>query len=91
MNLFKKLFLHSLNIYIIAFVISLVITFLYMFLPLTLLVYYIVPRKAKNAVLLIASLLFYFFGEPVYTVLLLFSSVSDFIFSSISDCKAFKP
>ena len=32
MNLFKKLFLHSLNIYIIAFVISLAITFLYMFL-----------------------------------------------------------
>ncbi|MBQ3010868.1 MAG: MBOAT family protein [Oscillospiraceae bacterium] len=55
------------------------ITFLYLFLPLTLLIYYVVPRQAKNTVLLIASLLFYFFGEQEYTLLLILSSVSDYL------------
>jgi len=57
------------------------ITFLYLFLPITLLVYYIVPKKLRNTVLMLASLYFYFCGEPVYTVLLLFSSVSDWLHS----------
>ena len=55
------------------------IAFLYVFLPLTLLIYYAVPRKAKNTVLLIASLLFYFYGEQKYTLLLVLSSVSDYL------------
>ena len=55
------------------------ITFLYLFLPLTLLLYYAVPKQAKNTVLLAASLLFYFFGEQEYTLLLIFSSVSDYL------------
>ena len=54
------------------------ITFLYVFLPVTLLIYYLVPKQAKNTVLLIVSLLFYFFGEQEYTILLLLSSVSDY-------------
>jgi len=54
------------------------ITFLYLFLPLTLLVYYAVPKSAKNTVLLIASLLFYFYGEQEYTLLLVISSISDY-------------
>ena len=41
------------------------ITFLYLFLPLVLAVYLLAPRRAKNAVLLAASLLFYFWGEPI--------------------------
>lgn len=57
------------------------ITFLYAFLPITLAAYFAVPKKAKNYVLLIASLFFYFFGEPVYTLLLVFSSVSDYLHS----------
>jgi alginate O-acetyltransferase complex protein AlgI len=48
---------------------------------LTLLIYFAVPRSLKNGVLLTASLLFYFYGEPVYTILLLFSSVSDYFHS----------
>lgn len=40
------------------------ITFIYMFLPLCLLIYYIVPAVAKNTILLIFSLLFYSLGEP---------------------------
>ena len=39
------------------------ITFLYFFLPILLIVYYIVPKKYRNLVLLIFSLLFYFYGE----------------------------
>lgn len=57
------------------------LTFLYAFLPLTLLCYFLVPKGLRNAVLLAASLVFYAFGEPVYVVLLLISSVSDFIWS----------
>ena len=45
--------------------------FLYLFLPLTLLVYFLVPGlRLKNIVLLAASLLFYAMGQPVYVLLL---------------------
>ena len=49
------------------------IEFLYAFLPITLLGYLIAPRKAKNVVLLFFSLLFYWWGEPKYTILMLFT------------------
>lgn len=49
------------------------IPFLYFFLPLTLLVYAVAPRKTKNAVLLILSLLFYWWGEPKYVLLMIFT------------------
>ena len=55
--------------------------FLYAFLPLTLAVYALAPQRGRNAVLLIASLLFYAFGEPVYVFLLLLSSVSNWALS----------
>ena len=57
------------------------VSFLYLFLPAVLILYFSAPRKLKNTVLLISSLFFYFMGEPVYIVLLLFSSVSDYIHS----------
>ena len=57
------------------------ITFLYVFLPVVLTAYLLVPKKAKNHVLLVASLFFYFFGEPVYVSLLVISSLSDFVHS----------
>ena len=57
------------------------ITFLYIFLPVTLITYFIVPKKLRNAVLLLASLIFYFCGEPKYVLLLVFSSVSDWLHS----------
>ncbi len=57
------------------------ISFLYLFLPVVLLLYFAVPKSWKNHVLLVSSLLFYFFGEPVYVLLLIFSSVSDFFHS----------
>ncbi len=49
------------------------IPFLYVFLPIVLAVYLITPRKFKNTVLLIFSLAFYWWGEPKYTVLMLFT------------------
>ena len=49
------------------------VTFLFVFLPIVLLVYYICPRKAKNYILLIASLLFYAWGEPKYIFIMLIS------------------
>lgn len=57
------------------------ITFLYGFLPVVLLLYFAAPARFKNHVLLLSSLVFYFFGEPVYTVLLIFSSLSDYFHS----------
>ncbi len=58
------------------------VTFLYAFLPIILLLYYLAPGvKAKNYVLLLGSLIFYFFGEPVYVLLLIFSSISDWLHS----------
>lgn len=53
--------------------------FLFLFLPLTLGIYYISPKKIKNASLLIASLFFYAWGEPVYVFLMIFSIIVDYI------------
>lgn len=47
--------------------------FLFRFLPAVLLVYYIVPRSLRNFVLLLFSLVFYAWGEPVYIFLMLVS------------------
>lgn len=49
------------------------IEFLYVFLPVTLLCYFIAPKRIKNVVLLFFSLLFYWWGEPKYTILMLFT------------------
>ena len=47
------------------------IPFLYCFLPLVVLVYFLVPRGLKNTVLLLFSLVFYGWGEPKYVFLML--------------------
>lgn len=54
------------------------LTFLFLFLPLFLAVYFLAPRRLKNAVLFLFSLLFYAWGEPVYVGLMLFSTVLDY-------------
>ncbi len=61
------------------------ITFLFYFLPIVLGIYYIVPKKCKNIVLLIASFLFYFFGEPTYVILMAFSILITYIFGILID------
>ena len=52
--------------------------FLFRFLPIVLIIYFIAPRKLRNAILFFSSLIFYAWGEPVYVVLMLFSTVVDF-------------
>ena len=54
------------------------ITFLFLFLPIVMAVYYIVPGRGKNIVLLIASLFFYAWGEPVYVVLMILSILFNY-------------
>ena len=53
--------------------------FLVIFLPITLLVYYIAPTKLRNLWLLIVSLIFYSWGEPVYILLMLFSILLNYV------------
>lgn len=55
------------------------VSFLYFFLPVFLAVYFAVPNRFRNGILLFASLLFYFIGEPVYILILLFSSGVDYV------------
>ena len=54
------------------------LTFLFLFLPCVLLVYFLVPDKAKNTILFLFSLLFYAWGEPIYVGLMIFSTVLDY-------------
>ena len=54
--------------------------FLYLFLPLSLLLYFLAPGlKAKNLALTVLSLLFYAWGEPVWVLLLIFSAFLDYV------------
>lgn len=56
------------------------ISFLVLFLPITVLLYYIVPNiRFKNLILLLASLIFYGLGEPVYILLLIGSVLVNYI------------
>ena len=52
--------------------------FLCAFLPIVLFLYYISPARIRNLVLLAASLIFYAWGEPVYVLIMLFSTVFDY-------------
>lgn len=52
--------------------------FLFYFLTLTLLVYYVVPRKGRNVVLLISSLFFYYWGEREYVAIMFLSTAIDY-------------
>jgi alginate O-acetyltransferase complex protein AlgI len=47
-------------------------------LPFTIAGYYLSPKGLRNAVLLLASLVFYAWGEPVYILLMIFSTVFDY-------------
>ena len=66
-------------------------TFLWIFLPATLILYFIAEHtkndKAENIVLLVASLIFYAWGEPVYIFLLLFSVLMNYIFGILIACE----
>lgn len=55
------------------------IFFIFIFLPLTMILYYLVPFRIKNLVLLLMSLVFYAWGEPVYVVLMIFSILINYV------------
>ena len=61
------------------------ITFLFYFLPIVLGIYYIVPNKMKNVVLLLASIFFYFYGEPKYVIIMLVSIIITYLFGILID------
>lgn len=54
------------------------ILFLFSFLPVVLFLYMISPFSLKNGILLVASLFFYAWGEPIYILLMLFSIFVDY-------------
>ena len=56
------------------------VTFLFIFLPIVLLLYFCARDSVRNIILLTASLIFYAWGEPVYIVLMLASIVINYIF-----------
>ena len=63
--------------------------FMFYFLALTLAVYYVVPRKGRNLVLLCASLFFYWWGERIYVVIMFLSTAIDYTHGLLVErCKA---
>lgn len=64
------------------------ILFMFRFLPLVLVLYYIAPKKIRNTILFIFSLIFYAWGEPIYVVLMLFSTLVDYTHGlAVYNCK----
>ena len=61
------------------------ISFLYYFLPALIIIYFITPKKYKNIILLIASLLFYFYGEPKYVFLMILEIIIAYIGAILID------
>lgn len=60
--------------------------FLYLFLPINILLYYITKNPAwRNGVLIVFSLFFYAWGEPVWVTLLIFSATIDYIHGLICE------
>ncbi len=53
--------------------------FLFRFLPIFMIAYFMAPGRMKNVVLLFGSLFFYAWGEPVYILLMLFSTIVDYV------------
>ncbi len=56
------------------------IPFLYYFLPCVLLLYFAVPRRGKNTVLLFTSLVFYAWGEPRFVPVMLLTILQGYVF-----------
>lgn len=60
------------------------LTFLCIFLPVVLALYYLLPTlRIRNVLLIIVSLLFYAYGEPVYVLLMIVSIIINYIFGRL--------
>lgn len=56
-------------------------TFIFLFLPLTFFLTLAAPKTLRNIILLIASLIFYAWGEPIYVLLMLFCGFTNYLFA----------
>lgn len=54
------------------------LTFMFVFLPIVLIIYYIIPKKLKNLFILISGLVFYAWGEPIYVLVMIISTMIDY-------------
>jgi len=61
------------------------LTFLFVFLPIVLILYFIVSDKYKNYILLLFSLLFYSWGEPKYILLMIISIIVNYFLAKLID------
>lgn len=61
------------------------IFFLFVYLPIVLALYYVVPRRFKNLLLFVCSLIFYAWGEPVYILVMLFTAFIDYFNGAMVD------
>ncbi len=61
------------------------IPFLYYFLPAVIFFYFISPKRLKNTVLLVFSLLFYAWGEPKFLVFMVISIIQGYIFGLLTE------
>ena len=67
------------------------LTFISIFLPIVFLIYTLIPgNQIKNIILLIASLLFYAYGEPVYVLLMIVSILMNYILGLLCSAKKSK-
>ena len=57
------------------------VSFLFYFLPIVIILYFLLPKKYRNLILFISSLFFYFVGEKQYTLILLFSCVFNYFYA----------
>lgn len=61
------------------------ISFLYYFLPAVLVLYFVLPRRWKNAVLLLASLIFYAWGEPRFAIVMVSTALTGYLAGLLLD------
>lgn len=60
------------------FVVFSSLLFLFVFLPIVLILYFITPKKFRNLILFLVSLAFYAWGEPIYILIMIFSTIVDY-------------
>ncbi|MBE5884743.1 MAG: MBOAT family protein [Lachnospiraceae bacterium] len=61
------------------------VLFLFRFLPIFIICYFWAPQRMRNFILFLGSLFFYAWGEPVYVLLMLFSTLSDYVHGRLID------
>ena len=61
------------------------LVFLFAYLPLTLVIYYITPRKWRNLFLFFINLLFYGWGEPLLVLLMVFNVAFNYVGGCLVD------